>query len=124
MSFSFSTSGTPKEVIAEVGKQAANQPGVPSGFADSINDQLGQLPDDAQATLSAHGHTGYNPSMPSGHIILHAQIDYRVASPRPVAEIRNTDPEVQPGPERFPKGFDGDTPPGKSAGKAKANPDS
>lgn len=121
MSFSFSTSGSPKEVIAEVGKQAANQEGVPTGFADSINQQLGHLPKDAEVTLSVNGHTGFNPSVSHGHITLHAQLDYRVGSPSPMVEIRDADPEVQPGPDRFPEGFTGDSPPGPAAGDAKAD---
>lgn len=120
MSFSFTANGTPKEVIAENGKQAANQPGVPKGFADSINDQLASLPEQAEVTLSCHGHTGTNPGQMQGNLTLHAQIDWRVQSAQPIEQIVDTDPEVQPGPERFPEGFSEDAPAGPAAGEQPA----
>lgn len=120
MSFSFTAAGTPKEVIAVVGKEAANQPGVPKGFADSVNDQLSGLPDDCEATLSCHGHTGTNDGQLQGNLTLHAQIDWRAASLGTVERIVDKDPEVQPGPERFPEGFEEETPAGPGAGERAA----
>lgn len=122
MSFSFTASGDPKQVIATVGKEAANQAGVPNGFADSINEQLGGLPEHAEVTLSVHGHTGSNAGQMQGNITLHAQIDWRMQSAQPIEQIVDTDPEVQPGPERFPEGFKADTPPGRAASEAKSDP--
>lgn len=92
MSFSFTAAGTPKEVIAEVGKQAANQSGVPKGFADSINDQLSGLPDGAAVRLVCYGHTGWSDGQ-SDDISLHATISVR-SDQRPVAQIEDRDPEV------------------------------
>lgn len=118
MSFSFTAAGSPKDIIAEVGRQAAALEQVPNGFADSLNDQLGRLPEDAEVTLSCYGHTGWHEGQTSGQISLHAQMDVRITAPRPVEKIVDKGPEPQPGPERFPKGFKGDTPPGPSASDA------
>lgn len=116
MSFSFNAAGRPKDLIREVGDQAANLDQVPNQFADAINEQLAALPDDAECTLVCHGHTGWTENQTTGQISLHATLDVRVAQPAAVERIVDTDPEVQPGPERFPKGFDGDPPPGEGAG--------
>jgi hypothetical protein len=117
MSFSFTANGTPTEAIAEVGKQAANQPGVPTGFSDSVNQQLSGLPEHAEVTVSCHGHTGTNPGQMQGNISLQAQIDWRIQSAQPVEQIVDADPAVQPGPERFPEGFSADAPAGAAAGE-------
>lgn len=118
MSFSFNAAGSPKEVIAEVGKQAANLDQVPNGFADSINDQLGRLPEDAEVTLVCHGHTGWEKGQTTGQISMHATLDVR-AAPAAQKPEGAPSPEVQPpqpGPERFPDDFEGDAPPGPPAG--------
>lgn len=123
MSFSFSTSGTPKEVIAEVGQQAASQAGVPQGFADSMNSLIGQLPDDYEVTLSANGRTVFDRSTANGQLTLQAQVNYRTLTPGPLREISDVDPAVvQPGPGRFPEGFTADAPPGPGAGEPAAEP--
>src|SRR4051812_28838242 len=111
MSFSFNAAGTPKECIAEVGKAAANQPAIPNQFADAINGQLAGLPDDSEVTLVAFGHTGWSEGQMVGQLNLHATLDVR-SSAKAVERIVDRDPEVQPGPERFPDGFTGDEAPG------------
>jgi hypothetical protein len=116
MSFSFHAAGSPKDCIAEVGKQAAGQ-GVPQGFADSVNDQLSGLPENAEVTVTCTGNTGRNPGQMQGNILLQGQIDWRLLSADPVGEIVDTAPEVQPGPERFPEGFAADQPAGPAAGQ-------
>lgn len=114
MSFSFNAAGTPKECIAEVGKQAASQPAVPNQFADAINSQLSRLPEDAEVTLVAFGDTGWHEGQNVGQLAMHATLDVRSSRP-PVERIVDKDPEVQPGPERFPDDFTGDEAPGPSA---------
>lgn len=75
MSFSFTASGTPKEAIASVGHEAANQPQVPQAFADAINGQLSALPEDASVSISCYGHTGWGEAQTQGEISLHATIN-------------------------------------------------
>lgn len=116
MSFSFTAAGTPKDIVAEVGRQAANTESFPQNFADAVNDQLARLPEDVETTLSCYGHTERNPGQLQGNILLHAQIDWRTHTlAPPIEEIVDTDPEVQPGPERFPEGYTGDAPAGPGA---------
>lgn len=121
MSFSFTAAGTPKEIIATVGKEAANNAAMPNSFGDAVIGQLERLPDDVETTLSCYGHTERNPGQMQGNLLLHAQIDWRTHSlETPIAEIVDTDPEVQPGPERFPEGFTDDAPAGPGANDAVA----
>lgn len=84
MSFSFKTVGSPSAAIAEVGKQAANQPQVPQSFADAVNEQLGGLPGDSTVTVTCHGHTGWGTGQTAGRISLHVDIDC-VAAKHPAA---------------------------------------
>lgn len=119
MSFSFTAAGTPKEIIATVGKEGANNEALPNAFADAVIGQLERLPDDVETTLSCYGHTERNPGQLSGNLLLHAQIDWRTTTlAPPIEEIVDTDPEVQPGPGRFPEGFVADAPAGPGAGDA------
>lgn len=120
MSFSFNAAGRPKEVIGVVGNNAANMQEVPNAFGDAIIGQLQSLPEDADVTLVCTGHTGWDDSQQSGEISLHAVISVRLEQPQPVQRIVDTDPEVQPGAERFPDGFTGDEPPGPAAGQPAA----
>lgn len=120
MSFSFTAAGTPKELIAEVGKQTGPT-GAPRGFIDAVNDQLSRLPEDAEVTVSLSGHTERVAGQISGGITLHAQLDWRVDSAEAAGTIEDKDPEViSRGPERFPEGFEADAPPGPSASDATA----
>lgn len=115
MSFSFNLAGKPGELIAEVGHRAANDQQIPGGFADSINDQLGRLPEDTEVTLVCYGHTGWQRGQTAGEISLHATLAFRTEPAPAVGEIEDRDPEVQPGPERFPESFEGDPPAGPAA---------
>jgi hypothetical protein len=81
MSFSFTASGSPREVIAEVGRQAAQTPQIPQRFADALNEQLHGLPAEAEVTLSTYGHTGWQENATSGQISLHATADVRLVRP-------------------------------------------
>lgn len=92
MSFSFTTSGTPKQAIAEVGQQAANTPQIPQSFADAINEQLGGVPENASVTVSCHGHTGWGTAQTAGSISLHCEIGV-IASKNPAAAA--TDDEAE-----------------------------
>lgn len=124
MSFSFNAAGSRNEVVAEVGKQTAVMADqIPGGLADAIQDQLGRLPQDAEVTLVCNGHTGWDPNQNSGQMSMHVSMDVRVVQPAIVERIVDADPEVQPGPERFPEGFAGDAGPGRAAGEAEAETD-
>lgn len=74
MSFSFTANGKPKDIIREVGQQAAVNPQLPQDFADAINLQLGQLPEDAAVGLTCHGHTGWGQAQTFGKIELHVEL--------------------------------------------------
>lgn len=119
MSFSFNAAGNKADLIAQVSKEAANTEQFPNQFADAINLQLDALPADAEATLVCYGHTGWTSGQTSGDISLHLEIAARVnvtAVPEQTGE--KTSPIANPGAERFPDGFTGDEPAGKSASDA------
>jgi hypothetical protein len=96
MSFSFSASGTPSEVIAKVGQEAAVTPECPQQFADAINNQLTRLPAGATVSLSAYGHTGWGSAQTKGEISLHATVNVEAvasvaAEPAPQPKSEPTD---------------------------------
>lgn len=84
MSFSFTTSGTPKAAIAEVGKQAALLDQLPQAFADAINGQLSGLPIDSSVVVACHGHTGWGEAQTAGQISMVVSINV-VAAEHPSA---------------------------------------
>jgi hypothetical protein len=123
MSFSFNAAGKPHEARAVLRDQAEFLDQLPDKFAEAADEQLASLPENADVTLVCYGHTGWTDTQQTGQISLHMSIDVRLTQPAPGRrpEDPDLDPDAQPGPERFPDGFEGDPAPGRAAGEPDAS---